>query len=241
MEISGYFPWAVVETHKLNDSFFRAVYIKTVSPQPKFVVIIMDHGMSLSQNQLTTAKAVSKQLLASLSEDDRVSFFGLSSTISHPREDACLNQQLCVLTPESRIYLNKFIDDISKEKSQLPLPSNAFTQTLTLHSDGSCIIWIVPATTNHSLGFDEAFRVIANTLKANNKSAQNGEILLQCSKCASFLMGRFLLDRESADCLHQSRASVFPCGGQSCFGDHLCWEWCPWKQHHHQLLHSHWW
>jgi hypothetical protein len=88
-----------------------------VSPHPKHVVIIVDHGISLSPVQLKIAKAVSKQLLLSLSEDDRVSVFALSSNVTHARYDGCMDSKLCLISPESQIYMTKFIDDIAKNKS----------------------------------------------------------------------------------------------------------------------------
>lgn len=51
---------------------FSDVYLSTVQPQPQHVVIVMDHGNSLSSNQLKTAKGIAKQFLNSLSERDRV-------------------------------------------------------------------------------------------------------------------------------------------------------------------------
>jgi len=52
--------------------FYRDVFVSTVQPQSKHVVIVMDHGNSLSANQLRTAKGIAKHLLNSLSEKDMV-------------------------------------------------------------------------------------------------------------------------------------------------------------------------
>ncbi|ELT96782.1 hypothetical protein CAPTEDRAFT_225126 [Capitella teleta] len=145
----------------------RAVYIKTVNPQPKHVVIVMEHGISLSQNQLTIAKAVSKQILLSLNEDDHVSVFALSSSVTHARDDGCVNHKLCSISPESRVYLNKFIDDVAKDKCEIAV-------SLSDVSDKS----LCTASTNHSLGFQEAFRLISNTLAEANKTAENESILI---------------------------------------------------------------
>jgi hypothetical protein len=51
---------------------FRDVFVSTIQPQRKHVVIMMDHGNSLSPNQLNTAKAIAKHIIRSLSENDRV-------------------------------------------------------------------------------------------------------------------------------------------------------------------------
>ncbi len=46
--------------------------MSTIQPQRKNVVILVDHGNSLSANQLYTAKAIAKYTLLSLAEHDRV-------------------------------------------------------------------------------------------------------------------------------------------------------------------------
>ena len=52
--------------------FSRDIFLSTVQPQRKHVVIIMDHGNSMSSSQLHIAKAIVKHLIASFSENDRV-------------------------------------------------------------------------------------------------------------------------------------------------------------------------
>ena len=94
------------------------MYVKTVSPGRKHVVIVLDHGNSLSQIQLSIAKAVAKQLLLSLGEDDRVAVLGLSSKVEYPREDACMNRRLCGLTLEAKVYIRSFIEDLEKDKCE---------------------------------------------------------------------------------------------------------------------------
>lgn len=51
----------------------RDVFLSTIQPQRKHVVIMMDHGNSMSVTQLRTAKAIAKHLIASFSDNDRVS------------------------------------------------------------------------------------------------------------------------------------------------------------------------
>lgn len=52
---------------------FSEVFLSTVQPWPKHLVIIMDHGNSLSANQLVLAKAIAKHLFNILAEGDMVS------------------------------------------------------------------------------------------------------------------------------------------------------------------------
>ena len=51
---------------------FRDVFVNTMQPQSKHIVIMMDHGNSLSQTQLHMAKNIAKSLIASFTENDRV-------------------------------------------------------------------------------------------------------------------------------------------------------------------------
>ncbi len=53
--------------------FCRQVLVSTLAPQRKNIVIMIDHGNSLSDNQLYTAKAIAKHILLSLGDNDRVS------------------------------------------------------------------------------------------------------------------------------------------------------------------------
>lgn len=50
--------------------------------QRKHIVIVMDHGNSLSGNQLRTAKGITRNILSSLSEKDRVRLQKLMYTCS---------------------------------------------------------------------------------------------------------------------------------------------------------------
>ena len=61
-------------------------YISTVYPKRKNIVIVVDHGNSLSMNQLNTAKSIAKYVLSSLSATDRVSPLFLSKL----RKGACV-------------------------------------------------------------------------------------------------------------------------------------------------------
>lgn len=52
---------------------FRDVYVSTMQPQSKHVVIMMDHGNSLSATQMLMARSIARNLIASFTENDRVS------------------------------------------------------------------------------------------------------------------------------------------------------------------------
>lgn len=49
------------------------MYVRTVAPHPKNVVIVIDRSTALSLHQLNVAKELARQTLLSLSPDDKVS------------------------------------------------------------------------------------------------------------------------------------------------------------------------
>ena len=60
----------------------RDVFVSTVMPRRKNVVIVIDQGRSLSDYQMAIAKAVAKHVLESLSEEDYVGVLALSDKVS---------------------------------------------------------------------------------------------------------------------------------------------------------------
>lgn len=106
----------------LNDDFEiffpRRLFVQTIAPRRKNVVIMIDHGNSLSLNQLNTAKSVARHVLESLSENDRVSVLALSNKVVFAREDHCLTRYLVPLTDEARTYFNTFSHELSKQQSK---------------------------------------------------------------------------------------------------------------------------
>lgn len=53
---------------------FRPVYVSTVRPQSKHIVVIVDHGASVTETQLQIAKDAAQVILSSIDEHDKVSF-----------------------------------------------------------------------------------------------------------------------------------------------------------------------
>ncbi|CAG5123241.1 unnamed protein product, partial [Candidula unifasciata] len=124
------------------------VFLHTIQPQRKYVVIVMDHGNSMSVTQLRTAKAITKHLIASFSDNDRIGVIGLSSKPVYPRSDPCLPHTMVPATFETRFYFSKFVDSLEK----------------------------VDSTTNHTLGFLRAFEMIEDLL-ASDSITENAMIL----------------------------------------------------------------
>ncbi|GFO03081.1 vwfa and cache domain-containing protein 1, partial [Plakobranchus ocellatus] len=122
----------VKDCSNIHDTRHRDVFMKTIQPQSKHVVIVMDHGNSMSATQLLTAKAITKHLIASFFEEDKISVMGLSSKPVYPKADSCLNRTLVDANYDTKQFFIKFVDDLQK----------------------------VDATTNHTLGFERAFMIL---------------------------------------------------------------------------------
>ncbi|XP_074642229.1 VWFA and cache domain-containing protein 1-like [Tubulanus polymorphus] len=141
------FDTAPTDCRNVHDLRHQDVFVSTIQPHRKHVVIVMDHGNSLSHNQLAIAKAIAKQLIHSLSENDRVGIIGLSKEVVYPKKDGCLTTHLAPLTYEAKYFFRDFIDGLTKQKS----------------------------VTSHTLGFKKAFEMIWNSLATSNKSSGDTE------------------------------------------------------------------
>ncbi|XP_064624547.1 VWFA and cache domain-containing protein 1-like isoform X2 [Lineus longissimus] len=139
------FQMAPMDCRSVHNIRHRDVFVSTIQPQRKHVVIMMDHGNSLSPNQLNTAKAIARHIIRSLSENDRVGLIGLSSKATYPRSDGCLSEKLAPLTYEAKDFFMHFIDSLGKMESP----------------------------TDHTLGFFKAFDMIHNSLATSNQTSNS--------------------------------------------------------------------
>ncbi|KAH3694838.1 hypothetical protein DPMN_082279 [Dreissena polymorpha] len=119
----------------------RDVYVSTMQPQSKHIVILMDHGNSLSPTQMAMARSIATSLIASFTENDRVAVLGLAADVTFPRDDTCVKNSLVPMTYETKFYFTRFVENLQKQE----------------------------ASTNHSLGFQQAFKMIATSLQQYNK------------------------------------------------------------------------
>ncbi|XP_022243736.1 VWFA and cache domain-containing protein 1-like isoform X1 [Limulus polyphemus] len=133
-----------------KDSRHRDVYLATVEPRGKHVMIIIDHGTSLSSNQLAVAKAVGKHILFTLSHQDKVGLIGLSGEPHHPQSDSCLTHQMAYATYETKLHFSRFIDRLQKTKN----------------------------STNHLVGFLKAFELLQNSLPPVGTLTSDSEALI---------------------------------------------------------------
>lgn len=134
----------------VDDLRHRDIYLATVQPYTKHVVIVIDHGNSLSSKQLVTAKAVAKYVLSTLSHHDRVGLIGLSGEPRFPQSDKCLSKEMAYATYETKYHFGRFIDALQK----------------------------APNSTNHQIGFSKAFEMIQKSLRPSKDTSKQAEALI---------------------------------------------------------------
>ncbi|XP_019765381.2 VWFA and cache domain-containing protein 1 [Dendroctonus ponderosae] len=123
----------------------------------KNIVLLLDHGGSLSKRQLHISKSIAKQMLGSLSENDQVALVAVASNWSLPDRDCSDNQLLkpsiCMKSakPSYLLKLNNFIDSLAK---------------------GS-------GATNHVMGIQKALEVV---LKTSNLTPDDITVIIYISR-----------------------------------------------------------
>ncbi|KAB0801153.1 hypothetical protein PPYR_05507 [Photinus pyralis] len=145
-----------------DESLLWKLYVlKNADSTPRNVMLLLDHGGSLSKHQFHIVKAVAKHMISVLNGNDKVGVLGISDEWSYPYiTDQCLmpnqippasdSHVLSPATDHNKYLLNRFIDSLTKGNG----------------------------VTNHSLGFQQAFQ----TIKSSNISANESVMLLYISR-----------------------------------------------------------
>jgi hypothetical protein len=98
----------------------------------------MDHGNSLSKNQMNLAKSISeycykslfiiftilicvcyysgKHIISSVTRNDKLAVIGLADEVSYPDNLTCLKSSMPEATPETKYMFFRFIEGLSKSK-----------------------------------------------------------------------------------------------------------------------------
>ncbi|XP_059470821.1 VWFA and cache domain-containing protein 1 [Neocloeon triangulifer] len=116
----------------VQDTRHRDVFFDTIEAHSKKVLILIDHGNSLSQNQLSLAKILSKRIISTLAPTDQVGVMALADGITLPSNLKCLSSSLPLAIQHVKTLFSRFVDSLEKSKT----------------------------STNHSLGFQSALQTI---------------------------------------------------------------------------------
>lgn len=104
-------------THKYADQCSvdvrsKNLYASTVQPSPTNVVIIIDHGSSISPVSLVIAQKAAKTALRALSRKDRVGVLSMGSEVVTSQPGSCYDDMLAPASAEVKEHLIKFINGI---------------------------------------------------------------------------------------------------------------------------------
>ncbi|XP_054157249.1 VWFA and cache domain-containing protein 1-like [Oppia nitens] len=128
----------------------RDIYMATVLPQSKNILLVIDRGSALTAHQLAIAKAIAKYILNSLSLNDKIGLISVSSDIHYPISDSCLTKRLANANYETKYQFQRFIDGLQRTNEN----------------------------TNHVLGLKNAFEMLANTFEDIKDNESPSEALI---------------------------------------------------------------
>ncbi|XP_023650562.1 VWFA and cache domain-containing protein 1 isoform X2 [Paramormyrops kingsleyae] len=131
----------------------RPVYVSAVRPQPKHVVVLIDHGASLTETQLQIARDSALIILNSIDEHDRISVLTVADMVRSCSLDQCYKSFLSPATSETKRKMASFISSIKASDSP----------------------------TQHALGFQKAFHLLRNTNNVTRQQTNTDMVVIYLS------------------------------------------------------------
>uniref|UniRef100_A0A1A7YQN2 VWFA and cache domain-containing protein 1 n=1 Tax=Iconisemion striatum TaxID=60296 RepID=A0A1A7YQN2_9TELE len=131
----------------------RPVYVSAVRPQSKHIVVMVDHGASITDTQLQIARDSALVILNSIDEHDKISILSVAETIRSCSLDQCYKSLLSPATSETKRKMSTFISNIKA--------SNGATQ--------------------HAAGFQKAFQLLRNTSSLSRQIPTTDMVIIYLS------------------------------------------------------------
>ncbi|KAF1553883.1 VWFA and cache domain-containing protein 1, partial [Eudyptula albosignata] len=131
----------------------RPVYVSTVRPQSKHIVVIVDHGASVTDTQLQIAKDAAQVILSSIDEHDKISVLTVADTVRTCSLDQCYKTFLSPATSETKRKMSTFVSSIKSSDSP----------------------------TQHAVGFQKAFQLIRNTNNGTKLQGNTDMVIIYLS------------------------------------------------------------
>ncbi|NXV49605.1 CAHD1 protein, partial [Uria aalge] len=131
----------------------RPVYVSTVRPQSKHIVVIVDHGASVTETQLQIAKDAAQVILSSIDEHDKISVLTVADTVRTCSLDQCYKTFLSPATSETKRKMSTFVSGIKSSDSP----------------------------TQHAVGFQKAFQLIRNTNNGTKLQGNTDMVIIYLS------------------------------------------------------------
>ncbi|KAI2663592.1 VWFA and cache domain-containing protein 1 [Labeo rohita] len=131
----------------------KPVYVSAVRPQSKHIVVIIDHGASVTETQLQIARDAALIILNSIDEHDKISVLTIADTVRSCSLDQCYKSFLSPATSETKRKMSTFINNIKASDS----------------------------STQHALGFQKAFQLLRNTSSVTRQPTNTDMVIIYLS------------------------------------------------------------
>ncbi|KAI1236902.1 hypothetical protein IHE44_0015160 [Lamprotornis superbus] len=131
----------------------RPIYVSTVRPQSKHIVVIVDHGASVTETQLQIAKDAAQVILSSIDEHDKISVLTVADAVRTCSLDQCYKTFLSPATSETKRKMSTFVSSIKASDS----------------------------STQHALGFQKAFQLLRNTNNGTRLQGNTDMVIIYLS------------------------------------------------------------
>ncbi|EGW01018.1 VWFA and cache domain-containing protein 1 [Cricetulus griseus] len=131
----------------------RPIYVSTVRPQSKHIVVILDHGASVTDTQLQIAKDAAQVILRAIDEHDKISVLTVADAVRTCSLDQCYKTYLSPATSETKRKMSTFVSSVK--------PSDSPTQ--------------------HAVGFHRAFQLIRSTSNNTRFQANTDMVIIYLS------------------------------------------------------------
>ncbi|CAK6978187.1 VWFA and cache domain-containing protein 1 [Scomber scombrus] len=131
----------------------RPVYVSAVRPQSKHIVVMVDHGASVTDTQLQIARDSALVILNAIDEHDKISILSVAETVRSCSLDQCYKSLLSPATSETKRKMTTFISNIKASDS----------------------------TTQHAAGFQKAFQLLRNTTSLSKQSTTTDMVIIYLS------------------------------------------------------------
>ncbi|XP_039298138.1 VWFA and cache domain-containing protein 1 [Nilaparvata lugens] len=130
------------ECNRNDDPDYENTYLRSMEKKPKRIILMIDVGSSLSMNQLDTAKRVARHIISSLTDVDRIGLITVNENTTSVFNDFCKKNSMVQATSGSKRLMWRLLNSLEISKG----------------------------ATNHTIGFQMAFRLLNETEHQLGKS-----------------------------------------------------------------------
>uniref|UniRef100_A0A4W5RTY2 VWFA and cache domain-containing protein 1 n=1 Tax=Hucho hucho TaxID=62062 RepID=A0A4W5RTY2_9TELE len=131
----------------------RPVYVSAVRPQSKHIVVIIDHGVTITDTQLQIARDAALVVLTSVDEHDKISILSSAEAVRSCSLDQCYKSYLSPATSETKRKMSIFVNNLKASDSP----------------------------TLHALGFRKAFQLLRNTSNITRQLTNTDMVIIYLS------------------------------------------------------------